>query len=306
MVRMTTLPQDPATAAANQKCLRCHALTTLGYRNAADGLYVNLSVSPAEYHASNHGKLACVKCHTKAFQTFPHSAKLRRKQLVCLDCHKKDRKLLKFQFPGILREFQASVHVQKLGKKFTCFQCHDPHGFKIHARVSRRVAQTVLYDNRICLQCHGNEPAVLLASGKPQPSLDLIHAWLPHTELHWANVRCIDCHTSPSNTGVSHQILPKERAVRDCVRCHSSNSLLLQSLYKFQARQERSRDGFLNATILNQSYVIGATRNYYLNVLSFVVFGLTVAGIAVHAGLRRYFNGKRAAEDEKRRRHGQP
>lgn len=292
--------------AANRKCLRCHSLTTLGYKSAADGLYVDLSVDPAEFHASNHGKLACVTCHTKAFQTFPHTAALRRKQLVCLDCHKKDHKLLKFQFPGILREFQASVHVQKLGKKFTCFSCHDPHSFKIHARLGREVAKTVLYDNRICLQCHSNEPEIIRLSGSGLPSLDQIHAWLPHKDLHWANVRCIDCHTAPSNMGVSHQILPKERAVRDCVRCHSSNSLLLQSLYKFQARQARSRDGFLNATVLNHSYVIGATRNYYLNIVSFVVFGMTVAGIALHAGLRRYFTDKRRAADAKRRSDERP
>lgn len=77
-----------AIEAANRKCLRCHSLATLGYKSAAGGLYVDLSVDPAEFHASNHGKLACVKCHPKAFETFPHAEALRRKQRVCLDCHK--------------------------------------------------------------------------------------------------------------------------------------------------------------------------------------------------------------------------
>ncbi len=295
-----------AAEASNLKCLRCHALATLGYKNAANGLYMDLAVDPEEFRASNHGKLACVTCHTESFQTFPHSEALRRKELVCVDCHKKDRKFLKFQFPGILREFQASVHAQKLGKGFTCFNCHDPHSFKIHARLGSGVAQTVLYDNRICLQCHSNEPELLRLSGTGHPSLDRSHAWLPHKDLHWTSVRCIDCHTAPTTVGVSHRILPKEQAVRDCVRCHSSNSILLQSLYKFQSRQQRDRDGFLNATLLNHAYVIGATRNYYLNVLSFVVFGLTVAGVALHAGLRRYFRRKRAASGAKRRDDERP
>ena len=47
--------------------------------------------------------------------------------------------------------------------------------------------------------------------------------------------------------------------------------LLMASLYKFESKAQR-RDGFFNGIILNESYVIGANRNEYLNLLSLVIF----------------------------------
>ena len=45
----------------------------------------------------------------------------------------------------------------------------------------------------------------------------------------------------------------------------------MASLYKFESKAQR-QDGFFNGIILNESYVIGANRNEYLNLLSLIIF----------------------------------
>jgi hypothetical protein len=84
---------------------------------------------------------------------------------------------------------------------------------------------------------------------------------------------------------VSHNIRPKAEAVKRCNECHSQNSLLMASLYKFKSKEQR-QDGFFNGIILNESYVIGANRNEYLNILSLAIFALVLAIIALHIFLR--------------------
>jgi hypothetical protein len=105
---------------------------------------------------------------------------------------------------------------------------------------------------------------------------------------HFRNVRCIECHTKVNDSLlVAHRILGKEKAVKLCVECHSTNSILMASLYKYQAKEKRNELGFINASILNQSYVIGANRNLFLNIISLVIFGFTIIGIVIHSALRK-------------------
>ncbi|MGC1391184.1 MAG: hypothetical protein WA816_09110, partial [Bacteroidales bacterium] len=108
------------------------------------------------------------------------------------------------------------------------------------------------------------------------------HDWLPNQTAHFANVRCIECHTQINNNiQVSHLILPKEQAVKRCNECHSKNSILMASLYKFESKAQR-RDGFFNGIILNSSYVIGANRNEYLNLLSLIILIVVIGIIVIH------------------------
>ena len=60
----------------------------------------------------------------------------------------------------------------------------------------------------------------------------------------------------------------------------------MASLYKYQNIEGRKERGFLNAVILNEAYVIGANRNEYLNLISIILFGLTLAGIIIHTIFR--------------------
>ncbi len=224
----------------NSYCLKCHSMSTLGYKDPGSGMLKNLSVNPHEFYSSNHKDLECIQCHSEKFKTFPHPANLKSENLYCLNCHQDNPDLFKFSFKTIEKDFKESIHYQKFRNKFTCFNCHEPHSFKIHARVNKEIKQTVLYDNQICLECHNNETKIEHFTNEVLPDLNSAHSWLPHKELHWKSVRCIDCHTAKSSAGVSHIILPKEKALKNCVECHSTNSILLQSLYKFQTKEEKT------------------------------------------------------------------
>jgi len=266
----------------DQACYRCHGMPTLSMKDLSSGKIRNLSILPKDASNSVHKFLYCTDCHSEDFAEFPHPKALYSENISCLDCHEDDPDTNFIQFNKVYEAFGKSVHVQKLGDSFSCFDCHEMHSFQLHARVSKEVQDAVLYDNHTCLNCHGNEDKFNSMTDKVFPGLEATHYFLPHQQLHWKNVRCLDCHSDPEQPGVSHLILPKEKAVKNCVECHSANSRLAQTLYKFQSTIDRSEQGFVNAVILNNSYVIGATRNYYLNMLSFVIFGLMLFVLGMH------------------------
>jgi membrane protein DedA with SNARE-associated domain len=64
----------------------------------------------------------------------------------------------------------------------------------------------------------------------------------------------------------------------------------MASLYKFESKEQR-RDGFFNGIILNASYVIGANRNEYLNLLSLIILAVVLVVITIHIIFR--IKGKR-------------
>jgi predicted CXXCH cytochrome family protein len=257
-------------------------MPTLGVKNPATGLIETFYVNYEDLQSSNHSDLYCTDCHSEEFGTFPHPKGLKENLPYCLDCHSDDDDPSLIQFEKIETAFENSVHRKMLGDGFTCFNCHDPHSFKISTRISNDIKQTVLDDNKICLNCHNDELKIELYVDNFYKDLSIIHEWLPHQDLHWKNVRCIDCHTDPKQSGVSHLILPKEKALKNCVECHSTNTRLAQTLYKFQKKEERNEEGFFNGFILNNSYIVGATRNYFLNWTSFIIFALTLAGLSIH------------------------
>jgi hypothetical protein len=59
----------------------------------------------------------------------------------------------------------------------------------------------------------------------------------------------------------------------------------MASLYKFASKEQR-RDGFFNGIILNESYVIGANRNEYLNLFSLIIFFGVLGALCVHIWFR--------------------
>ncbi len=165
--------------------------------------------------------------------------------------------------------------------------CHNPHSYKINARTNENILETIVYDNNICLSCHNDINKYQLFSDRNKPNVIDSHDWLPNQIAHFSRVRCIECHAHAINEVlVAHHIKPKNDAVKKCVECHSKDAELLASLYKFQSIENRSKFGFFNASMLSDTYVIGANRNVYLNALSLIVFGGVVLLIIVHAILR--------------------
>jgi hypothetical protein len=204
-------------------------------------------------------------------------------KLNCLDCHGGDET---YHFDAIAEEYRQSTHFKLEEEGFSCWDCHDPHTYKISKRTSENLKETIAYDNAICLNCHSDFNKFQLLTDREEINILSKHEWLPNQSVHMANVRCIECHTQINeNLPVAHIIKPKTEAVKRCNECHSQNSMLMASLYKFESKEQR-KDGFFNGIILNQSYVIGANRNEYLNLLSLIIFGGVVAVIGVHLFFR--------------------
>ncbi|MEK7474057.1 MAG: cytochrome c3 family protein [Candidatus Coatesbacteria bacterium] len=280
-------PKDP-----NLECLRCHRMATMAYRDERTGRVVSLAVDPAAFAASNHRKLACTRCHSREFRWYPHPAETAGERLRCLDCHRDDPKLRARGFPAIGREVAASVHVRRMGKRFDCFACHDPHSFRL---AGADAPSLVAASNAVCLGCHAGRRRTAAPAARALAALAAKHDWLPNVALHWRTVRCLDCHlgdrasTDTRDTpraAQGHRIVPADEAVRDCVGCHSRNSILFTRLYRHTAKESRAARGFVNAALLNDAYVVGATRNMAVDRVALAVLGLALAAIAGHAWLR--------------------
>ena len=279
----------------NSKCFQCHGSPTYTYFNDVIERNVTKRMNPYFildsnlYYDQNHSSFECTDCHAYDFKTFPHDNTLRMEPMPsCMDCHEGDDATAKYNFETINEEFLESVHSTKHSDQFTCWMCHNPHKYKINARNNETIKETIIYDNNICLSCHADINKYQLISDNNKPSVIDKHDWLPNQREHFAHVRCIECHTLRSDSAmIAHHIQTKDKAVKKCVECHSSNSKLMTSLYKFQAQENRKSYGFFNAEILSNSYIIGANRNIYLNILSGIIFSVVIFIILIHAILRR-------------------
>jgi hypothetical protein len=278
---------------ANERCFKCHGQNKYEYTNENLGrqvkamMYSEIIIDRNKFYNANHKGFSCTDCHSEEYTKFPHAGGLRMEQMYnCIDCHGGDEKFSKYNFETIESEYKKSTHFKLETEGFTCWKCHNPHDYKINIRNSSNLKEAILYDNNICLKCHSNYNQFQLLSEREEINILQKHEWLPNQESHFKNVRCIECHAEINDTIlVSHLIKPVEKAVKRCNECHSQNSLLMSSLYKFESKKQR-KDGFFNGIILNQSYVIGANRNEYLNILSLLVIAVVILIIGSHVYFR--------------------
>jgi hypothetical protein len=277
----------------NERCFKCHGQRVYEYTNENLGrqvkalMFSERIVDRNKFYQSNHKSFSCTDCHSEEYTKFPHPGELRMEQIYnCIDCHGGDEKFARFHFEEIEAEYKKSVHFKLEEEGFSCWKCHGPHDYKISIRNNTNLKETILYDNNICLNCHANFSHFQLLTEREEINILKKHEWLPNQATHFKSVRCIECHAEINDTVlVSHLIKPKEEAVKRCNECHSQNSLLMSTLYKFESKEQR-KDGFFNGIILNQSYVIGANRNEYLNVISLVISAVIIIIIGVHTYFR--------------------
>lgn len=275
-------------------CLKCHSTPRYEFIDSVTGdvairkMHTELQIDPVEYTKATHGAFKCTDCHSPDFNIHPHPASTRFEvNYTCMDCHGGDEMYASFNFETIEEEFLKSTHAAHVDEGFSCWSCHNPHTYKLSSKEIGQLTNRVARNNAACLTCHGdvNNYAVLIE--KELPDLLISHDFLPNQSLHFRKVRCIDCHAANNDSiMVAHLVLPAEKAVRKCVECHSTNSILMASLYKHQASEKRNELGFYNGVIMNEAYVIGANRNYYLNLASIIIFGMVLVGIGIHATLR--------------------
>lgn len=282
-------------AKENENCLKCHGQSKYSYDNPEQGksvnkrMYSELIINTDLFYTSNHRQFKCTDCHAEEYDTFPHAGNLRMESsATCIDCHGGDEQYAKFHFEAIDTAFRESIHATKHSGTFTCWSCHNAHTYRINARTNSNIKETVIYDNTICLDCHSDYRRFQLLTEKENPNILERHEWLPNQELHFTSVRCVECHTEKlhDSTLVAHKVLPKEKALKNCKECHSSNSTLMASLYKYEAKEVRSAGGFFRSVFTSESFVIGAARNHALNLVSLFLFGIVVVGVIIHGVLR--------------------
>ncbi len=279
--------------ADNNKCFKCHASRKYGITSSEDSTKIifrkmplDYMIDSSEYYSSNHWDFKCDNCHSDQYSKVPHNQELRFTDIPsCMDCHGGDKTYKKYNFETIVTEFKKSTHSRNQNSNFTCWNCHNPHSYKINARNKNlKITKTVEYDNTICLGCHDNNDN-LKYFNKQISNIAKTHDWLPNQEDHFTKVRCIECHAVVNDSILApHNVQPKTSAVRECSKCHSTNTILMESLYK--NRGKRDSLGFFNSIILNDSYVAGTNRNYFLNIASIIIYCLSLIGISIHITFR--------------------
>ncbi len=282
----------------NEACLRCHGESKYILKDESMEREITQSmcrdkiIERDDYYSMVHKSFACLDCHSYDYEVFPHAYELRLEPtFTCLDCHGYDEDYAQYHFEDIEVEFQESIHMSANPDNFTCWKCHDPHSYRTFVRDDEKsVTEAIAYNNDICLSCHSDFSRFELLTDKDEIDLLDTHSWLPNQAAHFRSVRCIECHTSLSDSVlVAHHVQTKDLAVRNCIECHSSSSILMGSLYKHQAIESRGKLGFVNAVILNEAYVIGANRNKVLSFAGVMIFLLTLGGISVHIVARIIF-----------------
>lgn len=274
----------------NEACLRCHGEMKFIIEDPGSGrstherMYPDRIIDREAYYTSVHKTFSCTDCHSYDFNTFPHNVETRvEEQFLCMDCHGYDETFTQYHFEVIETEFQESIHNID---EFTCWKCHDPHSYQAFMRNAGDLEEAILYDNNMCLKCHANFDRFTLLTEREEINVLDAHDWLPNQTAHFRSVRCIECHTEINDSIlIAHKILPKTEAVQRCTECHSTDSRLMHTLYKFRSKEGR-RSGFVNGVMMNNTYVIGANQVPLMNKLSFLIFGLTILGIAFHTFLR--------------------
>ena len=277
---------------ANHQCLQCHSGQVYTYHNTLMEREEKKLMNPfyildtVQIKLGVHGVFDCTDCHSYEYAEYPHKASIKLEPLpACLDCHGGGGS--KYQFDQIFEEVQGSVHYELHGDIFNCSSCHNIHTYRPVSTTSNNIEEIVEYSNSMCLSCHNDMREYNLVAGKENPEIVEVHDWLPNQELHFASVRCIECHTEAQDSlMVAHNILRKEDAVEKCAECHSRNSRLKTTLYKYENLQQRAEDGTLKSIVSNQSYVIGTHQVPFLRTLGIIITVLLLVFIGIHLVFR--------------------
>jgi Zn finger protein HypA/HybF involved in hydrogenase expression len=279
-------------ASDNEKnCLQCHGKLVYIISDTLTGVTRKQMMSEQNiinsdvFYNSVHWSFNCLDCHAEGFKTFPHPLEARFESgWSCLDCHGYDPNYAQYRFEEIEVEYQNSVHFKETEGIFTCWQCHDAHYYVPLARQGSSTRDQILKSNEMCLRCHGNPDIMGMISDKGLDKVLPKHEWLPNVNRHLEAVRCIDCHTRMSDSVlVAHEIMPSDSAVKNCTDCHSKNSILMGTLYKYVSKENRDQKGFVNGVIFNNdSYVIGANHSKFISLAGMLIIGITLAFALVH------------------------
>ncbi len=278
----------------SKNCIRCHGAEAENEaQNTRKIQGDELTIDTVKYLRSNHANLDCSGCHIDGYDSYPHIQDTPVQNFSCLDCHFSDPDIDPYKFAVKEQEFKKSAHFQLHGDKFSCNSCHNVHEFKA-IKHGTDISTRIESNNSTCFSCHLEPEKFASIANREYVDVYYSHEWLPNLDLHWSFIRCIDCHTSPSDRS-AHNILFAYESQRECIGCHSANSILIDKLYRYRADDERQKYGFMNSIALNNAYIIGMTRNIYLDSISVILFAVVLTGIAIHGIARVVFSKKKPA-----------
>ncbi len=283
LLLLATAGPPSAAATPEIRCEGCHAGGPRIVTDPRTGARRDIGVDIAGLRKSEHGRLPCRTCHTGRFTIFPHPRD--RTTLACGDCHPREEGVgavadAAYDFPRITEEFRRSAHTGVEG--FRCESCHAPHTFRSLASLATTSA-ILGHQNGPCLACHRRQAGGPLAD-PARRGLLAEHAFLPRPDRHLAATRCIDCHRE-AGPPVSHLLPATARTERICTPCHRRDSILRSGLYRHRP-ESGTLLGFTNPPILEDTYVMGATRNLPLDLLTCAA-GSGVLLLAGAYGVRR-------------------
>ncbi|HMN37694.1 MAG TPA: cytochrome c3 family protein [Hyphomicrobium sp.] len=312
-------PGMGARVSRGLQCKACHAGPNRIVFDPKSGRQRNITINSAEFGGADHGKTDCMECHTKGFERFPH---VNEKTKTCMDCHPRTEKGASedkpYDFDRIRKEYEETVHFTKYrhakekccgtaagdktkvimaavkggdakaldGKKaeerFTCEHCHNPHYFKATSRI-KQPNLILANDNGPCLDCHKDDAIGPLADPE-KAGLLATHKYLPYAQMHLDGTRCVDCHTTVT-AAVAHDLPKGKKADQGCNTCHSVDSVLMTRLYRYVRDAEQSL-GFNNTRLLQDAYVMGATRQKWTDFTVYLAMGLGLVLVLAHGAWR--------------------
>ncbi len=285
-------PADEGAAQNAEKlkvdgCAGCHMND--GMKPAvfkSDGLYHSMSIDKKRFENSVHvkkGEQKCEDCHAGGFDVFPHEEPT---TATCFDCHDDH----KAKFEEIKKLADKSVHMVSLLVKFNCEVCHSPHYIKPADEM------TIAEKNESCVFCHTGKYS---RAGKTD--LKELHSWHPMASLHLDKMTCIACHTQPikgaSPFAYKHLVLKKDKASRACEDCHTPEGKMINYLNDL-GEGEKVKSGIDPKQMAQRYYIIGATRNEFIDKGGVALIILTALAMGGHGLLRIVFSkkGKKASK----------
>jgi hypothetical protein len=273
----------------NYNCLRCHGQSVYTSFSMDAKQHMNQPMAESrvipsmKYQNAIHGSLKCIDCHAEGYSNTPHPVDLKFEPLyTCTDCHEGQKKFKKYHLDSIQTGYEKSIHAKAMHNTFNCWKCHNAHTYFTTFSEGADLKSAITSSNSTCLDCHNNAVNYKRVSVKTQKDVLKSHEWLKYPELHLKNIRCVDCHAKlTTSTFTPHEILPAEKAIRECTACHSQKSILSHSLL----RTKKGNESFLNFTnnkALEYAFIMGANRSITLTIISTVLFIIVLLIIFIH------------------------
>ncbi len=194
----------PRVAQAETDCIACHGNTS---QQDASGKTI-AGVDTGVFHASLHGSLKCIDCHT-TIKDYPHPDQIT--PVKCESCHASQAE-----------ELVGSVHANRA--EHPCTSCHgDAHA--IFPKDDPRSAVYPLNIPRTCGKCHGND-AIAKKYGLPNVYplyIDSIHGFALSKEGLLVAANCQSCHGSHHILSHTNPESPtyKTNIPQTCGKCHA-------------------------------------------------------------------------------------